>query len=98
MGDYRITSADRPCLSSRPVAAFSVAEGHDVTAYGEYLGEQAGQACVSRSCAARRACPPRPEQAYSREQSIFHMNAFLRGNHRPNRGLDGGARESDKAG
>jgi len=69
--------ADRPCLSSCPVAAFSE-QGYDVAACSRYLTEPAGATCLARSCAARRACPIRPKEPYSPAQSAFHMQAFMR--------------------
>ena len=70
------TCADRPCLSSCPVSAFSPEAGYDVAACRRYLGQAAGQACIAGGCAARRACPVGREEAYSTEQNTFHMRAF----------------------
>lgn len=68
--------AGQPCLSSCPVEAFS-ARGYDVAACSRHLTGPAGTACLGNSCAARRACPIRPKQPYSVEQSAFHMRAFM---------------------
>ena len=72
------TCADRPCLGSCPVAAFSVG-GYDIGACGEHLAKADGAACVARGCAARDACPIRPIEACSPTQRAFHMTAFRRG-------------------
>jgi hypothetical protein len=74
------TCADRPCLWSCPVAAFTD-QGYDIVACGQYLAEPAGADCLGSSCAARRACPIRPKQPYSSAQSAFHMQAFMRARH-----------------
>ena len=76
------TCADRPCLSSCPVEAFSTEGGYDVATCGQHLDEPAGQVCLTQSCAARRACPVRLEAPYSASQSAFHMHAFLKGRRR----------------
>jgi hypothetical protein len=73
------TCADRPCLSSCPVAAFSEDEGYDVTACRQHVRGPRGESCMTYGCAARRACPFRPEEPYSPAQSTFHMKAFSRG-------------------
>jgi hypothetical protein len=63
-----------PCLGACPVGALAGA-GYDLAACHGYLDTVAGQACLGRGCAVRRACPvgafTRPEA-----QSAFHMTAF----------------------
>jgi hypothetical protein len=73
------TCADRPCLTTCPVSAFSPTGGYNVSACGQHVGSPAGEPCMTYGCAARRACPVRPEQPYSPAQSTFHMLAFSRG-------------------
>jgi hypothetical protein len=70
------TCTSRPCLSICPVAAFSE-QGYDINACTRYLSEPAGAACISLGCAARRACPVRPEVPYSAAQTAFHMRSFM---------------------
>lgn len=69
----------RPCLDACPAGALTGA-GYDVPACRAWLETAAGDACLTRGCAVRRACPVgaalRPEA-----QSAFHMAAF-----RANRG------------
>lgn len=70
--------AERPCLSTCPVSAFSEA-GYDVPACRAYLGSDAGRACLTGSCLARRACPVGRAYHYVPEQSALHMQAFRTG-------------------
>ncbi|MEQ8655214.1 MAG: ferredoxin [Kiloniellales bacterium] len=65
-----------PCLSACPVGAFT-AEGYDVVTCRRHLATEAGTPCMSGGCLARRACPVAPDLAYDREQTDFHMRAFL---------------------
>jgi len=69
--------ADRPCLSSCPVGAFTE-RGYDVPRCIAYIGQSAGARCIDFACLARRACPAGREYAYEPEQARFHMSAFLR--------------------
>ncbi len=66
----------RPCLSACPVGAFG-ASGYDVAACSRHLAAPEGQACMTGGCLARRACPVAPDLAYDRDQTEFHMRAFL---------------------
>ena len=67
---------DRPCLSACPVSAFAPERPYDYAACRQYL--EAGEAdCLTRACAARRACPIGPEMRYSEQQAAFHIRAFL---------------------
>lgn len=63
-----------PCLTACPPRALTEA-GYDVPACRAWLDADPGRDCLSRGCAARRACPVgrdlRPEA-----QSAFHMAAF----------------------
>ncbi len=70
------TCADRPCLSTCPVNAFSAA-GYDVAACAGHLATPAGEDCMAESCRARRACPVGTAYAYDGAQARFHMERFL---------------------
>jgi hypothetical protein len=65
------------CMSSCPVSALSAATGYDVGAcHGDLTLQGSGGGCMSRGCAARRACPV--SQSYGRveAQSAYHMSYF----------------------
>ena len=68
--------ADRPCLSSCPVGAFS-AEGYNVDGCVAHISSRSGEACLGAGCLARHACPVGRETAYGAPQAGFHMRAFL---------------------
>ena len=70
------TCADRPCLSSCPVGAFS-ASGYDVDGCVAHIAGRDGTACLGAGCLARHACPVGRDAAYSAAQAAFHMRAFL---------------------
>lgn len=68
------TCKDQPCSTACPVDAFT--DGYDVASCKDWLRSAGGADCMTRGCAARRACPVgqgrrRPAQA------AFHMAAFL---------------------
>lgn len=67
---------DRPCLSTCPVGAFT-AETYDIPSCVGYLKTSAGEACLTESCAARRACPIGREYQYNNAQSKHHMDSFF---------------------
>tara|TARA_E500000305_G_scaffold107955_2_gene109176 strand:+ start:109 stop:786 length:678 start_codon:yes stop_codon:yes gene_type:complete len=67
--------ADRPCLTTCPVSAFS-GSSYDVPACRSHLGSGNGQTCLEGSCLARRACPVGREYIYDAPQLAFHMAAF----------------------
>ena len=60
--------ADRPCLSSCPVGAFS-AVGYDVDGCVAHIGSPAGAQCLRGGCLARHACPAGPDAAYDAPQA-----------------------------
>ena len=70
------TCANRPCLSSCPVGAFS-ASGYDVARCVAHIGGRAGARCLGAGGLARHACPVGRETAYAPPQAAFHMQAFL---------------------
>ncbi len=69
-------ACSRPCLETCPVGAFTP-EGYDAARCRGYLASAAGEACMTGGCLARRACPVAGDLAYDRDQSEFHMRAFL---------------------
>lgn len=71
------TCADRPCLSTCPVAAFGEG-GYDVPTCAAHLRTDAGADCLSLGCRARRACPVGRDYIYEPIQAEFHMAAFMR--------------------
>ena len=66
----------KPCLSACPVQAFSVS-GYDRSRCVGHVGSASGSECFSDNCRARHACPVGAQHRYTREQSEFHMRAFL---------------------
>jgi hypothetical protein len=70
--------ADKPCLNTCPVGAFS-AEGFAVSACRLWLaGSALTPDCMGKGCAARNACPVGTQWRYGEEQLRFHMAAFAR--------------------
>ena len=69
--------ADKPCLSTCPVSAFTPGN-YDVPACLAHITAEAGADCRTGSCLARRACPIGREHTYAPDQSAFHMAAFIR--------------------
>ncbi len=68
--------AEKPCLSTCPVAAVSAAR-FDVAACRKHLAAPQGQAgCMMLGCLARNACPAGAEYRYPPEQLRFHMAAL----------------------
>lgn len=72
-----ITCADKPCLSSCPVGAFS-GTSYDVGACASHIASAAGTDCMTLGCRARRACPVGISSSYVPEMARFHMDAFLK--------------------
>ncbi len=68
--------AEKPCLTTCPVGAFS-SEGYDVPSCADHLRVSAGRGCMELGCRARRACPVGTGLTYVPEQAEFHMQAFL---------------------
>ncbi len=67
--------AERPCLSTCPVWAFTE-DGYDVAGCRSHLSNGLGENCLQGGCLARRACPVGTEHAYEAAQQAFHMDAF----------------------
>ena len=70
------TCAERPCLSSCPVGAFSP-NGYDVGSCVAHIESAVGLPCLRGGCLARHACPVGRVTAYDAPQAAFHMRAFL---------------------
>lgn len=73
--------ADRPCLSTCPVGAFTEA-GYDVPVCAGHVHGPKGQGCRDAGCLARAACPVGPGWRYPADAGAFHLAAFAR-NHSP---------------
>ena len=80
------TCADRPCLSSCPVGAFSAA-GYDVDGCVVHITGPGGASCLGAGCLARHACPVGRDAVYSAPQAAFHMRAFLAARLRETKGV-----------
>ena len=68
--------ADKPCLSTCPVTAFSNT-GYDVPRCVVHLRSPSGDDCMALGCRARRACPVGMFFRDAPGQAAFHMAAFL---------------------
>lgn len=69
-----LTCADKPCRVACPVDAFG--QGfYDVPTCKADL-DRAGNDCMARGCAVRRACPISQSHGRHEAQSAFHMEAF----------------------
>lgn len=71
------TCADKPCLSTCPVRAFTL-DGYDVPGCRAHIGSDAGRDCLENGCLARRACPIGQDYIYEPAQAEFHMRHFLK--------------------
>lgn len=69
------TCADKPCQTSCPVDALHPAEYRLADCHG-YLDTAAGTDCLTKGCAARRACPISAAYGRSEAQSAYHMRQF----------------------
>lgn len=65
----------KPCLTACPVGAFD-GTSYDVPACARHIAAPAGEACMTRGCLARHACPVGQDYAYAPAQAEFHMRAF----------------------
>jgi hypothetical protein len=71
------TCAEKPCLTACPPRALTGA-GYDVPACHDFLDSPAGNACMTRGCAVRRACPLSESYGRVEAQSEYHMGQFHR--------------------
>ncbi len=69
------TCADKLCLSTCPVEAFTVG-AYDVPGCANHLVTAKGDACLKNGCLARGACPVGPRRPYPEAQTRFHMGIF----------------------
>jgi hypothetical protein len=69
------TCAGQPCRSACPAGALSDA-GYDVAACHHLLDTSDGIDCMTRGCAARRACPVSRRYGRLPAQSAYHMRLF----------------------
>jgi ferredoxin len=67
--------AEKPCLTACPVSAFDGTR-YELAACGKHILSDAGEDCMTNSCAARRACPVGKAFVYTPAQKQFHMRAF----------------------
>ncbi len=79
------TCADRPCLSTCPVGAFTVTDtesgresNYDVPACIAHIESAEGADCRDEGCRARRACPIGRDFIYAPAQAAFHTAAFVK--------------------
>ncbi|MGI9434126.1 MAG: hypothetical protein ACR2Q4_04735 [Geminicoccaceae bacterium] len=70
------TCADRPCLNTCPVAAFSE-RGYDFGACLDHIATPSN-ACRQGACLARAACPIGRQYHYEQEHAAFHMHELLK--------------------
>lgn len=68
------TCADQPCRSACPVGALQP-DHYDIPACKADL-DRAGNDCMARGCAVRRACPISQSYGRAEVQSAFHMETF----------------------
>ena len=71
--DAPCSSCPRPCLTACPVGALGADQTYDLPACHGFL-DTPGNACMSRGCAVRRACPVSPLRPDA--QSGHHMGYF----------------------
>ena len=71
------TCADRACLHTCPVHAFTP-ENYDVSGCRSFIAAPEGADCLHAGCRARRACPVGQDYIYSPDQAEFHMQSFLK--------------------
>lgn len=74
-----LTCAGQPCTTACPVGALAADHGYDLAACHDYLDSAAGADCMTRGCAARRACPLSAGAGRDDAQSALHMRAFHKG-------------------
>ncbi len=73
--DRPCNACPKPCMTACPTGALTPA-GYDVPACHAFLDTDAGQDCMERGCAVRRACPLSQSYARLPEQSAYHMRQF----------------------
>lgn len=69
------TCQTRACLTACPVSALT-GDGYNVEQCRAFLDTEAGENCLLRGCAVRRACPLSQNYGRSELQSAYHMRCF----------------------
>ncbi|MDP5220127.1 ferredoxin [Ruegeria sp. 2205SS24-7] len=69
-------TCEAPCTVACPVGALSAEAPYDLAACHGFLDTDAGTACMTQGCAARRACPVSAGAGRTDAQSALHMRAF----------------------
>lgn len=76
---------DQPCRTACPVGAFVTSErtliGYDHERCRVHVRSGDEPTCLTRGCAARRACPVNADGHYDVDQMTFHMRAFVGDDH-----------------
>lgn len=67
----------QPCAIACPVGALTPS-GYDTAKCHAFLDTDAGQDCMTKGCAVRRACPVSQDFGRDPAQSAFHMRHFHR--------------------
>lgn len=68
--------AEKPCLTTCPIGAFT-SQGYDYLSCKSHVRSDAGHACKSGSCLARKSCPIGTDFAYEQDHQFFHMAAYI---------------------
>lgn len=69
------TCKEQPCRTACPVDALD-GNAYNVPACKSYLDTPQGQDCMTKGCAARRACPVSRRYPRLAPQSAYHMTTF----------------------
>ena len=69
-------NCDAPCSTACPVDAFAGGT-YDVATCKSHITSADRKKCLSNGCAARHACPISQNSGRLKEQSAFHMKAFV---------------------
>ena len=69
------TCTEQPCRTACPVDALD-GSAYNVPACKSYLETPQGQDCMTKGCAARRACPVSQRHPRLTPQSAYHMTTF----------------------
>ncbi len=67
--------ADQPCRTACPVSALT-SDGYNLDVCHTFLDTADGDACMTRGCAVRRACPAGADYRRVDAQSAYHMKRF----------------------
>ena len=67
---------EKPCLTTCPIGAFTT-DGYDYLSCKSHVRSDAGHACKTGSCLARKACPVGTQYTYDHDHGVFHMEAYV---------------------